>query len=202
MSILTERRSIRKYDPTIKISKDEMIQILKLATRAPSSTNMQPWRFFIVESLAAKDKLKTVLYGNLTQLETSSAMICVFADLKKHLLAEKILNQAYEANLMDLETKTRRLNHMMNNVGSQPLDFIEKWGLVDGGLVSLQLMLAAKEFGYDTCPIGGFNRDKLAEALEIDSERYKPVMIISIGKRAEEGSRTLRLDPTDVATWL
>lgn len=202
MSILESRKSIRKYDPTIKISKEEMIEILKLATRAPSSTNMQPWRFFIVETESGKEKLRPVLYGNISQLETSSAMICVFTDLKKHLLAEKILNQAYEANLIDLETKNRRVNHMMNNVGAQPLDFIEKWGLVDGGLVSLQLMLAAKEFGYDTCPIGGFNRDQLALALGIDQERYKPVMIISIGKRAEEGSKTLRLHPEDVTTWM
>ena len=83
MSKLTKRRSIRKYDPNIKISKDEMVSILKDATRAPSSMNMQPWRFIIVESSEAKEKLRPVLYGNQTQLETSAAMICIFTDLKK-----------------------------------------------------------------------------------------------------------------------
>lgn len=46
MSELLKRRSIRSYDPNVKISKEEMIEILAKASRAPSSMNMQPWRFF------------------------------------------------------------------------------------------------------------------------------------------------------------
>ena len=60
MSKLTERRSIRKYDPTIKISKEEMKNMLEEATRAPSSMNMQPWRFIVVESNEAKEKLISI----------------------------------------------------------------------------------------------------------------------------------------------
>ena len=56
MSELLKRRSIRKYDPSVKITKDKMIEMLKEATRAPSSMNMQSWRFFIVESIEAKRK--------------------------------------------------------------------------------------------------------------------------------------------------
>ena len=59
MSELIKRRSIRKYDPNVKISKDEMKEMLEKATRAPSSMNMQSWRFFIVESNEAKEKIKT-----------------------------------------------------------------------------------------------------------------------------------------------
>jgi len=202
MNILEMRRSIRKYDSDFKIDPKEMLAIIQLATKAPSSMNMQPWRFFIVESLEAKQKLSTVLLGNQSQLETASAMVCLFVDLKKHLLANTILTQAYEAGLIDQAAKDRRLNYMLEQSNKQDTLLVAKWGLVDGGLVAMQFMLAAKTFGYDTCPIGGFNREKLAEALNLDQNRYEPVMIIAIGKAAEKGAKTVRLDAKTVTEFL
>lgn len=202
MSKLTKRRSIRKYDPNIKISKDEMVSILKDATRAPSSMNMQPWRFIIVESSEAKEKLRPVLYGNQTQLETSAAMICIFTDLKKYDYAEKVFNKAIDQGLMPLEVREKQLRSIANMIPTLSDDSIEKSGLIDCGLVAMQLMHVAREYGYDTCPIGGFKHDEIANALSIDSKRYKPVLIISIGKAQDKGFPSIRLDINDVATWM
>ncbi len=43
MEIMKGRLSIRSYDPTIKISKEEMTLILEEATTAPSAVNAQTW---------------------------------------------------------------------------------------------------------------------------------------------------------------
>ena len=48
--LVKERRSIRVYDPEVKISKQEMHELLEEATLAPSSLNLQPWRFLVIES--------------------------------------------------------------------------------------------------------------------------------------------------------
>lgn len=202
MSRLTERRSIRKYDEKIKISKEEMIRILEDATRAPSSMNMQPWRFIIVESPKAKEKLRPVLYGNMQQLETSSAMICIFTDLKKYEYAEKIYNKAVDQGLMPPEVRDKQLKNIEKMVPTLSDEGIEKSGLIDSGLVAMQLMHVAREYGYDTCPIGGFKHDQIASAVSLDPNRYKPVLILSIGKKADEGYPSVRLDIDDVATWL
>ena len=202
MSELLNRRSIRAYDPNIKISKEEMKEILNKATRAPSSMNMQSWRFFIVESKEAKEKLRPVLYGNQLQLDTSAAMICIFTDLKKFEKAEKIFNIAVEKNLMPEDVRDRQLRNISNMVDNLTETSIEKTGWLDAGLVSMQLMHIAREHGYDTCAIGGFKHEELADALDIDKKRYKPVMILSIGKKAEDGYPSIRLDVEDVTTWL
>ena len=52
--------------------------------------------------------------------------------------------------------------------------------LIDGGLVAMQFMLAARAHGYDTCPIGGFEKDQIAEAFGLDKSYV--VMLISTGK--------------------
>lgn len=202
MSELIKRRSIRKYDPNVKISKDEMKEMLEKATRAPSSMNMQSWRFFIVESNEAKEKLRPVLYGNHLQLDTSAAMICIFTDLKKFDMAEKIFNVAVDQGLMPTEVREKQLRSISNMVDNITETSIEKTGWLDAGLVSMQMMHIAREYGYDTCSIGGFKHEEIADALGIDNKRYKPVMILSIGKKAEEGYPSIRLDVEDVTTWL
>lgn len=202
MSELLNRRSIRKYDPNVKISKNEMTEMLEKAMRAPSSMNMQSYRFFIVESKEAKEKLRPVLYGNQLQLDTSSAMICIFTDLKKFELAEKIFNKAVEAGLMPEDVRERQLRNISNMVDNLTESSIEKTGWLDAGLMSMQLMHIAREHGYDTCSIGGFKHEEIADALGIDKKRYKPVMLLSIGKKAEDGYPSVRLDVDDVAHWL
>jgi nitroreductase len=202
MSELLNRRSIRKYDPNVKISKEELTEILEKAVRAPSSMNMQSYRFFIVESKEAKEKLRPVLYGNHLQLDTSSQMICIFTDLKKFELAEKIFNKAVDSGLMPEEVREKQLRSISNMVDNLSENSIEKTGWLDAGLMAMQLMHIAREHGYDTCSIGGFRHEEIADALGIDKKRYKSVMLLSIGKKAEDGYPSVRLDADDITQWL
>jgi len=59
--------------------------------------------------------------------------------------------------------------------------------MLDGGLAAMQLMLDAHARGYDTNPMGGFDKAGIAAAFDLDPERYAPVLIVSIGKAAAEG---------------
>lgn len=202
MSKLTTRKSIRQYEPNIKISQEEMVKILEDATRAPSSMNMQSWRFVVISSDEGKEKLRPALYGNQVQLETSSAMIVIFTDLKKFEFAEKIFDQAVEMGLMPKEVRNKQMTNITNMVPTLSNEGIEKVGLLDAGLVAMQLMHVARTYGYDTCPIGGFRHEKIADALGVEKERYIPVLIISIGKAAEKGHKSTRLPIRDITTWM
>ena len=73
--IISGRRSIRQYDPSVKISKEEMEQMLAEATLAPSSVNMQPWRFLVIESEEGKATLAPLASFNQNQVNTSAAVI-------------------------------------------------------------------------------------------------------------------------------
>ena len=196
---LLERRSIRLYDKNVKINDDELKQIILEANLAPSSMNMQPWRYVIISSDEAKEKLRSGLYGNLRQLETSAAMIVIFNDLHKFELAEKIYNTAVEKGLMPEEVREKQLANIRNMVQKVDLNKLHVSGMIDCGLAAMNLMYVAREHGYDTCPIGGFNHEMIHEIVDLDKNRYSPVMIISIGKAAEEGYPSVRLPFDDVA---
>ncbi|PLT28642.1 nitroreductase family protein [Peribacillus deserti] len=199
--IVRGRRSIKKYDPTVKISKEEMEDILTLATTAPSSVNMQPWRFLVIDSPEGKAMLAPLARFNQTQVETSAAMIAVFGDINNFEKFEDIYGKAVEEGHMPLEVKEGIYKSFSGYFETISREEMEDVVLVDGGLVSMQLMLAARAYGYDTNPIGGYEKDKIAEAFGLDKERYVPVMLISIGKAADTGYKSVRLPIDQVAQW-
>ncbi|WP_409290805.1 nitroreductase family protein [Peribacillus sp. SCS-37] len=199
--IVKNRRSIKNYDPAVKISKEEMEEILALATTAPSSVNMQPWRFLVIESPEGKATLAPLARFNQNQVETSAAVIAVFGDLNNFEKFEEIYGRAVEEGHMPLEVKEGIHKSFTGYFETISRTDMEDVVLVDGGLVSMQLMLAARAYGYDTNPIGGFEKDQIAEAFGMDKERYIPVMLISIGKAADTGHKSVRLPIDRVAQW-
>jgi nitroreductase len=200
-SIITGRRSVRKYDTSVKISKEEMTEILTETTLAPSSVNMQPWRFLVIESAEGKAKLAPIARFNQVQVETSAAVIAVFGDLNNFDYAEQIYGTAVERGLMPQDVKENQLTRLASHFATLPADVNRETVMIDGALASMQLMLVARAHGYDTNPIGGFEKDQIAEVFGMDKDRYIPVMLISIGKADGEGYASVRLPIDTIAEW-
>jgi nitroreductase len=200
-TILKGRRSVRNYDPTVKISQEEMKQIINDTVTAPSSINMQPWRFVVVASEEGKKTLEPLVQFNKVQNETSAAMIVIFGDLDNFAQAEKIYGTAVEQNLMPEEVKDRQLAMFAPVMEQMSLAEKQQTVLIDGSLAAMNLMLTARAYGYDTNPIGGFDRKTITEALELDPKQYYPIMIVSIGKAQEAGYPSYRLPAEDITFW-
>ena len=186
------RKSIRLYDENFKISQEEMLEMIQEATTTPSSVNMQPWRFVVVESEEAKAKLKPLIRFNTRQNDTSSAMVLIFGDMQCYEYGEEIYNSAVEQGKMSAEVRDQQLAAIIpyyKNFSKEQMNDVVK---IDSSLAAMQFMLVARAHGYDTNPIGGFEADQLAEAVDLDKERYVPVMILSIGKAMEQGYESVR----------
>lgn len=200
--IINGRRSIKEYDPAVKISREEMSEIIAQASKAPSSINMQPWRFVVIDSEEGKEKLAPLSKFNKDKVMSSSAVIAVFADRNNFDYAEEIYNTAVERGYMPKEVKEAQLNFLKPLYLKMSDEEVKDTILLDAGLVSMQLMLVARAYGYDTNPIGGYEKDQIAEAYGLDKNRYIPVMLITIGKALNEGFQSYRL-PVDTTTkWV
>lgn len=195
--VIQDRRSVRYYDPEAKISREEMNEILQQAMLAPSGANLQPWRFLVIDSQELKQKLFPIA-NDQQQVIEASAVIAVLGDLKGYTLAEKIYGMAVDAGYMPQETAKSFVERYQGLFASMPLETVRQKVSIDGGLVSMQLMLVARAKGYDTVPMGGFDHAKFVEAFNIP-ERYAPIMLIAIGKAAKPGHPTTRLPIEDVA---
>ncbi|MFP7296889.1 nitroreductase family protein [Neobacillus niacini] len=197
LDVIRERRSVRSYDPAVQISREEMYEILELATLAPSSSNLQPWRFLIIDKPELKEKLLPIAF-NQQQVVEASAVIAVLGDVKSYEKAEKIYGQAAEAGFMPVETAKSFIERTVRTYSNLKPEVAREIVYTDGGLISMQLMLVARSKGYDTVPMGGYDKAKFMEAFGI-AEQFVPVMLIALGKAAKPGHPTTRLPIEDVA---
>lgn len=197
--VVKERHSVRYYDPSVKMTKAELEEILHEATLAPSSSNLQPWRFLVIEDQALKEKLLPIAF-NQKQVVDASAVIAVFGDLKWYERGEQIYSASVDAGYMTEEVKQQFVGTAENVYRN--MDEARKKSIVhiDGGLVSMQLMLSARARGYDTVPMGGFDGVKFKEAFNVP-EHYENIMLIAIGKAAQPGRPTVRLPLDQIVSW-
>ena len=199
--VVLNRRSIRLYDEKVKISREEMLQMLNEANEAPSSVNLQPWRYVVVDTVEGKEALRPLVRFNQVQLDTAAAMIVIFADRKPHEYAEEIYGQAVKEGKMPQDVSERQLAMIMPRYGSLPERDMDAIVIRDASLAAMQLMLVARAHGYDTNAIGGFDAEPIAATLDLDPDRYLPVLILSVGKAKEAGHDSVRLPADKITTF-
>ncbi|MFC4807969.1 nitroreductase family protein [Paenibacillus sp. GCM10023250] len=198
-TVIRERHAVRKYDPNVKISRQELSEMLSEAVLAPSTANVQPWRFLVISDRELKEKLLPVAF-NQEQTATSAAMIVVLADLEAYKEVDKVYSQAVEAGYMTAEIKSTLVANLGKYYENLSPGDIKSSFLIDTSLAAMQFMLVAKAHGYDTVPMGGYDAQKLKEAFAIP-DRYTDVMLIAVGKALEPAHQTVRLPVEDVAFW-
>lgn len=199
--LMENRRSIRKYDPTVKIPREVMSNILQDAMTAPSAFNLQPWRFVVIDSAEGKELTKPFMAFNQRQHETSSAIIVVYTDLDNVGSVDAILNEDVKHGLREEATINQMSQIIKSYNANSTQESLLRSQVLDCGLVSMQIMLSAKAYGYDTNAIGGFDRDGISKALGMDPKRYFPTLVISIGKSIENGHDSTRFSVEEVTFW-
>jgi nitroreductase len=105
--VLLNRSSVRDFDPNVKISRDELRQMIQETITAPSGCSLQAWHFVVVDDEAGnKDKLRQYFMKfNLPQLESCSAMLQIFGDMLAFKSYRDLWNKAHENGQMTAEKR-------------------------------------------------------------------------------------------------
>ncbi|WEV71007.1 nitroreductase family protein [Lactobacillus sp. ESL0785] len=187
--VVFNRQSVRKFDPTVKITHEEFTKMIEETTSAPSACNLQAWHFVIVDTPEGKEKLKSYFMKfNLPQVETCSAMVLLFGDTEAYKSYRDLWTKAYHNGQIDKAKLDEVFNTFLPLYESANYETLVMDATVDTTLAAMQFMLIARSHGYETNPIGGYNTKKAAEIWGLDSKRFIPVMAIAIGKR-EAGAK-------------
>ncbi|WP_153730731.1 nitroreductase family protein [Sporosarcina obsidiansis] len=195
--VIHERKSVRKFDPNYIMSAEDITSILEEATLAPSSSNLQPWRFIVIQDQDTKKKIKEFSY-NQEQMETASVIIAVIGDTEMYHNIDEIYLSNLAAGNIDQEHVEIQIQNAKAAYPNAPFEARRNIATFDAGLVSMQLMLIAKAKGYDTVTMGGFDKQQFVDTFELES-RYEPLVLIAIGKAAAPAYGSTRL-PIDTIT--
>ncbi|KKD42787.1 nitroreductase family protein [Bacillus safensis] len=198
IDILKQRASVKEYDTSHEMTKEELTELLEITTKAPSAWNLQHWHFTVFHSAEAKAKLLPIAY-NQKQVSQASAVIAVLGDLEANQNGEKIYSELAELGFITEDIKETLMTQI--NGAYQSEQYAREAAYSNASLAAMQLMIAAKAMGYDTCAMGGFSKDAYIKEFNV-SGRYEPVMLISVGKAAKEAHKSNRFDIEEVSDFL
>ena len=195
--LIEERRSTKVYDPKIEMPREELVGILETAGKAPSAWNLQHWQFLVFDNKEVQERLLPIAY-NQQQVKDASAVIAVLGDLEANKKVDPVFDPAIENGEMTSEIKEILKGQIDGAYGRE--QYPRDAAFSNASLAAMQLMLAAKAEGWDTCPIGGFNPAALVSEFNV-SDRYLPIMLITIGKPLQKARKSGRLDIRNLIDW-
>jgi nitroreductase len=171
---ITERRSVKAFDPNHLMSEQEINQLMSLAMLTPTAFNIQNWRFVLVTDPLLRQQIRAASW-NQAQVEEASLLIVLTADLNAWAKQpERYWKNAPKAASDVLVPMIGQ--YYQNNDQVQRDEAMRSCGMA-----ATTLMLAAKEMGYDTCPMDGFDFAAVSKLLNLPADHI-PTMFVVVGK--------------------
>ncbi len=169
-----QRRSVKAYDPSHRLTSEEEARLLGAAIESPTSFNMQNWRFVIVRDPESRKRIRAAAVDQ-AQVTDASLLIVLTADLR----AWRKSPERYWRNASP-EVQALAVGWMVPFYeGKEQLQRDE--AMRSCGLAGQTIMLAAKAMGYDSCPMIGFDPVAVAEVVNLPSDHVIGFMI-AVGK--------------------
>lgn len=199
LAVIRERTSINLFDPNKQISEAEIRDIVADATHAPSSYNIQHWRFLAVTDPEKKKQLQAAAH-NQAKVGQASATIIVLGDLRGYEKLGKILSPLVKSGSITQERADSSVKGATSAYAGNP-QFQRDEAIRSGALAGMTFMIAAQARGYVTGPMIGFDPEQVKKLLRI-SDRYVPVMLITLGHPAPgNAQRKPRLSVDEVLAF-
>ena len=179
LEAIYQRRAVKGYDPNHKITPEEEQKLLEAMIQAPTSFNIQHWRFVILRDPELRQKIRKEYGNDQAQMTDASLLILFTADMKAWQKEPQRYWQNAPQEVADL---------LVNWMG--PFHEGREWLQRDEaqrsiGMAMQTLMLTAKAIGYDSCPMIGFDLDKVAELINLPEDHVIGPMV-AIGKKVKE----------------
>jgi nitroreductase len=199
LDVLTKRTAAEHFDSAASISDSEIRGLIEEASQAPSSFNIQHWRFIAVTDPEIRQRLKSAtIESNQRRVADAPVTFLVLGDLQGHKRLGEILDETVKAGLLSREVADVWIAMAIQMYGN-PLAARDE-AIRSASLAAMTLMLAAGDHGYVSCPIG-FDPIRANNILGI-SDRYVPVMMLAVGRPSlGNTARRPRLSVDDILAF-
>ena len=182
---IEQRRAARAFH-TDAIPKALLEEVLRLSVRSPSGYNLQPWRFVVVREQENKEKLKACAFDQRQVGEAPVVLICC-GD-------RRVAQSDYIESVIEMGMETGGVNEPFADVMREQIpalfkfhpcfESIEAWTNRHTMLAVAHIMIVAKSYGVDSCPMEGFVTTQVKEAFKIPEE-VDVCCLLALGYAAE-----------------
>ncbi len=215
-ALVESRRAVRRF--TAEAVPEAVIrQCLELAVLAPSSCNLQPWSFHVVREPELLQQLQPVCLGQSAAKAPLIIAVLARPDTWKRACADVLrlwpgptvpkaiehfyqnsapfqYNQGWLGWRGLLKRQMVRLMGFKRPIMRTPnsLEQMRLWAVKSTALAAQNLMLAFQSHGYSTCPMEGFDEQRLKQVLPVPKGAI-PIMLLAVGMPGERAIYNPRL---------
>lgn len=174
LQAITQRRAIKHYDPTHRLSEAEVRRLIELTMQSPTAFNIQHWRLVAVSDPATRQRIRAAAWDQ-AQVTEASLLVILCGDLK----AWKKSPERYWRNAPEAarDMLVPMIGQYYEGREQEQRDEVMR----SCGMAGQTLMLAAKALGYDSCPMDGFDFQKVGEIIHLPPDHIISFMV-TIGK--------------------
>ena len=184
------RRATDSFAPEA-IPDGDLEEILRAGLEAPSSYNLQPWRFVVVRDGSQRRRLRMAAM-NQPKVEEAPVVIVACGDTvgwREDL--EEVIHLGQEHSIGGDGWAQRKRKNVTADLGSHPN--ISMWVAKQTMIAATTMMWMAEALGYDTGPMEGFDEEEVRTVLRIP-RHVRVLFLLAIGRlRGEDGKYPGRL---------
>jgi len=203
LKMMNFRHACKIFDESKKISDEDMHYILEVGRKSPSSFGMEAWKFLVITNDELREKLKPLCW-NQPQITTCSHLVVVLAGIKtlkveSGVVRSQLMRRSMPEDKLDsfIELYASHLGDVLNDD-----DKIYQWSARQTYIASANMMSAAAFIGIDSCPIEGFEKERVEKVLELDTNKFQVAMMLPFGYRINDQSEQLRSDFQSVVEFI
>jgi nitroreductase len=184
-TLVRQRRATSAFSSS-DVDEDDLALILMAGLEAPSSYNLQPWRFIVVRTSEQRQRLR-VAAMNQEQVSEAPVVIVACGDtLGWPEDLESIIEIGRAHGFGDETSIARKRSNVTAQFRSHPN--MPMWVAKQTMIAATTMMWTAEALGYDTGPMEGFYEDRVQAVLEIPPH-VCVLFLLAIGRRAGEEGR-------------
>ncbi|MDQ1325477.1 MAG: NAD(P)H-dependent oxidoreductase [Campylobacterota bacterium] len=197
------RHACKVFDEDKKIPQDQMHYILEAGRKSPSSFGMEPWKFLVITNEALRAKLRPECWDQV-QITSCSHLVVILAAIENvkpqsGVPSQRFARRPFSQEQIDAYLK-RYENYLKKTFTSDERTFA--WTARQSYIALANMMTAAAFAGIDSCPMEGFEKERVEEILCLDTNKWQVSVLAAFGYRIQEQSKQLRLPFEEVVEFI
>ena len=190
------RRAAKYYDATAVLSDDQIRELVRIGTSAPTSFHLQNWRFIAVRSPEAKARLRPIAWNQPAITEAAVTFI-IIGQLADASTVPDRLAPVVEAGIMSAHLVPEWEGPARGLYDNQPQRQRDE-AVRSATFGSAAIIYAARSLGLGSTPMIGFDAETVHREFALAEDEI-PVMLLTVGpERPGNWPQKPRLPVADV----
>ena len=191
--LVLSRYTTKVFDPSFRLSEDQVNEIKTLLQYSPSSTNAQPWHFIIAGTGQSRELIAKAATGryevNAPKIRNASHVIvlCSRAYIDDQYLESLLDNEERDGRFADGAAKKTQsgTRSFYTDMHRFELKDLQQWTEKQVYIALGTLLMGAAMMGVDACPMEGFDAAILNRELGLRDRGFTASLIVALGRHAE-----------------